>query len=305
MLRFVFCFLEWNVSEGTSEFEQLQPSATEKKPEREGLPSGYRMRADAHYVDQLTSRRGERVYTDNSRTSSFDSDATDAAPRERRDVRERRSDRVLALIAEEVAAIDAAAALWRGQVPSQRRLAADLLQVHTNRATWLTGAHSLLEGSSRGSVVTKPIGALLMRVREDLATECRLAGVALHVNAEDWNARVSVHEGEFKLGVAGAIRTLLAAAPDVDGATIRLTATVVDEELQAIEISQDLLESPPVPSRFFDLSWTDRPGGWLAAFAASVARAFAQREGGSAVFVPGDRRGGTIRLALTPTNLLS
>src|SRR5262245_15447435 len=31
-----------------------------KKPVREGLPAGYRMRADAHYVDQLSSRRVER-----------------------------------------------------------------------------------------------------------------------------------------------------------------------------------------------------------------------------------------------------
>ena len=287
------------MSEGTSEFEPLQPATSEKKPEREGLPAGYRMRADEHYVDQLSSRRGERVYTDNPRSvTPFDAEATEAPTRDRRDARERRTDRVLALVAEEVAAIEAAAALWRGQVPSQRRLAADLLQIHTNRAAWLTGASALHEGSSRGSVVTKPIGALLMQVREDLATECRMAGVGLHVAADDWNVRVSVHEGEFKLGVTGAVRSLLSAAPDVEGATIRITATVVEGVLQAIEISQDVIEVPPVPSRFFDLSWTDRPGGWFAAFAASAARAFAQREGGSATFVPAERRGGTIRLVL-------
>jgi hypothetical protein len=32
---------------------------TRKAPEREGLPAGYRMRADAHYVDQLTSRSAD------------------------------------------------------------------------------------------------------------------------------------------------------------------------------------------------------------------------------------------------------
>jgi len=30
-----------------------------RKGEREGLPPGYRMRADAHYVDQLSARSGE------------------------------------------------------------------------------------------------------------------------------------------------------------------------------------------------------------------------------------------------------
>lgn len=257
------------------------------------------MRADAHYVDQLTSRRGERVYTDHPRQPTpFDSEG-DANPRDRRDVRERRSDRVLAQIAEEVAAIDAAAALWRAQAQSQRRLAADLLQVHTNRAAWLTGANALLDGSGRGSVVSKPIGVLLMQIREDLVTECRLSGVALHVSADDWNLRVSVHETEFGLGVAGAIRALLNSAPDAEGATIRVNAVVAEDVLQAIEISQDVIEIPSVPSRFFDLSWTERPGGWMAAFSASVARAFAQREGGAATFVPGERRGATIKLAVS------
>ena len=32
-----------------------------RKSDREGLPANYRMRADAHYVDQLTSRRAERA----------------------------------------------------------------------------------------------------------------------------------------------------------------------------------------------------------------------------------------------------
>jgi hypothetical protein len=292
-----------NVSEGSPDLEPLQPTVSEKKPEREGLPSGYRMRADAHYVDQLAGRRGERVYSDQSRTAaSFDADAPEPAPRDRRDVRERRSDRVLAHIAEEVSAIEAAGALWRNPGQSQRRLAADLLQVHTGRAAWLSGANTLLEGSPRGTITGKAIGALLLQVRESLATECRMAGVALHLDVDDWNARGLVYETEFKLGVAGAIRALLAALPDVESAVIRMNATVTDEALQVIEISQDVVQMPAASGRFFDLTWTDRPGGWMAAFAASVARAFVQRDGGSAVFVPGDRRGGTIRLVLPPIN---
>ena len=41
---------------------QLPPApVVAKRPEREGLPAGYRMRADAHYVDQLTTRRPDRA----------------------------------------------------------------------------------------------------------------------------------------------------------------------------------------------------------------------------------------------------
>jgi hypothetical protein len=38
---------------------QLARKAPERGPEREGLPAGYRMRADAHYVEQLSSRSAD------------------------------------------------------------------------------------------------------------------------------------------------------------------------------------------------------------------------------------------------------
>ena len=71
-------------------------SGAHAKTEREGLPPGYRMRADAHYVDQL-SRRSER---DASRGSSS-LDEGDAAP----DGRDRRGERLLAQVSEEIASI--------------------------------------------------------------------------------------------------------------------------------------------------------------------------------------------------------
>jgi hypothetical protein len=288
-----------------SEFEPLKPVVSEEKPEREGLPPGYRMRADAHYVDQLTSRRSERVYTDYSRaTGSHDADAPEPALRDRRDVRERRGDKVLAQIAEEVAAIEAAAALLRSPASTAaHRVAIDLLQVHAKRAAWLAGANTLLDGAPRGGLATRQIGALLMQVRDGVAAECRLAGVTLHFQADDWNVSIGVNEPEFLIGVSGAIRTTLAALADVDGGTIRVMLSVSGDALQAVDVAQDHTNWPVASNqRFFDLSWVDRPGGWVAALGAAAARALAQRDGGSAVFVPADRRGGTIRLIFAATN---
>ena len=45
---------------------------------------------------------------------------------------------------------------------------------------------------------------------------------------------------------------------------------------------------------------SDRPGGWVAGLGASAARAIAQQQGGSAVFLAGERRGTTIRLNFLP-----
>jgi len=43
------------------EFTELftPPIESRRSPDREGLPPGYRMRADAHYVDQLSSRSAD------------------------------------------------------------------------------------------------------------------------------------------------------------------------------------------------------------------------------------------------------
>ncbi len=44
---------------GASDDEFESTVATEAAPQREGLPPGYRMRHDSHYVDQLTARTGQ------------------------------------------------------------------------------------------------------------------------------------------------------------------------------------------------------------------------------------------------------
>ena len=280
--------------EGMSDLDPLQSVATDRKPEREGLPAGYRMRADAHYVDQLTGRRNERIYSDHPRaTPSHDADAVEPASRDRR------GDRVLAQIAEEVSALEAASALLRSPVSTAaHRATVDLVHVHAKRAAWLAAANTLLDGTPRGSIAARrQVGALLMHVREGLETECRLAGVALQFQADDWNAWALVNEREFLTGVAGAVRAALAGLGDAESGAIRVTLAASDEALQTVEVAQDRVQMPAAASqRFFDLSWTDRPGGWMAALGAAAARALAQRDGGSAAFIPGERRGSTIRL---------
>ena len=64
--------------EFTEDLETGAAGSRLKKPVREGLPSGYRMRADAHYVDQLSSRRAERQ----ALRAGFDSARAAVRPRE-------------------------------------------------------------------------------------------------------------------------------------------------------------------------------------------------------------------------------
>jgi hypothetical protein len=277
------------------------------KREREGLPPGYRMRADPHYVEQLTSRRAERAMAESPRARKADAQEPDAAAteaRDRRELRDRRSERLVAQLAEDLATIESSAALVAGDAsPAARRVNVDLVRAHAWRAAFLLRAHALLDGSGRHTVRARAIGSILARLRDGLAPECRLTPFGLHVHAPDWNANVSVDESVVSTGLAGAVLATLAILDPPDGATVKVAATVAGGELRAIEVTQDEVGlSPAIAQRFFDPTFTDRPGGWLAAVAAAAARAAAQQHGGEAVVAPATKRGSTIRLTFARTS---
>jgi hypothetical protein len=267
------------------------------KPEREGLPPGYRMRADAHYVEQLTSRRIERP---DPRAAGADHGETDAQP----DGRDRRQERLLAQVGEEVAAIGAAVNLLTGEgAGPARRLSLDLIRAQAWRASWLLRAHALLEGTARPLPRPRAVGPLLEQIRLGLAPECRLAGVTLRVLASDWNAVVTVDEAIIVAGVTGAVMAQLGLLGQIEGATLTIAADATGADLRAIDVTQDDVQAgPSMGQRVFDPSWIDRPGGFVAAIGALSARAAAQQHGGTAALLASDRRGTTLRLGLTRTH---
>lgn len=278
--------------------EHSDAASANGRAEREGLPATYRMRADAHYVEQLTSRRerAERLDTVRPTNGSLEMSERELAS-ERRD---RRSDRVMAQLDEEIAAIASAATMLSSDVPPlARRMSADLIRSQAWRAAWLLRASALLDGRHRGQSRAKSVGALLEQIRQGLTPECRLAGAALHLSASDWNTPVSVDEVALVAGVTAAVFATLSMATPSDTLTLRVNCDIQGGELRQVEVSQDEIAAVAGASlRFFDSTWVDRPGGWSAGLAALTVRAAAQQLGGSAVFLPGERRGTTVRLNL-------
>lgn len=267
-----------------------------RKAEREGLPPGYRMRADAHYVDQLTSRR---AHPDTSR-GPRDADALDLdAADPRREGRDRKSDRAFAALAEDLATIESAASLLGEDTSALgRRVSLDLIKAHAWRASWLLKAQALVDRPVRGHFRARSLAPLLLNVRDGLAAECRLSGTTLDVQAVDWQASFQIDEAGLTTGVTGAIMATLGLVGPADGATIKLTL-VAAGDAPAIEISQDAVAvRASVAQRFLDPAWVDRPGGWTAALGAAAARTAAHQHGGSATFVLGDVRGSVLRLTL-------
>ena len=280
-----------------SEFEAQEFTENEPiKAEREGLPPGYRMRADPHYVELLSSgTRSERTRGD--ARAVRDLDAPFAAPRTSRDRR------VFDQLIEEISAIESAAGLLAGDPPAlARRVSLDLIRAQSARAAWLLRAQAIIGGGPAPDVQprTRPVGLLLGALRDRIAAECRLVGVALQTATES-AAVVTIDDAAVSLGVTGAVLALLPLVTGSEGALIRIEATVEEDgdedDLQAIEISQDLVAlSLTARQRFFDAEWLDRPGGWLAATGAAVAQATAERLGGRATLTAGARRGCSIRL---------
>ena len=268
---------------------ELAPSG--KRAEREGLPAGYRMRADAHYVEHLTSRRGA------DRAATADQSRSAPDPTDRHDSRDR-AERLLTQLTEDFATLEAASAALTGETSRMaRRVNVDLIKAQVWRGSWALRAHALVEGSGGFHTRPRPLGFLLGHIRNGWAAECRLEDITLQVTASDWNAVVSVDEQAFITGVTGAVVATLAIVGQIDGATVSINATCATGELKSVDVVQnEVLVPPSAGARFFDPTWTDRPGGWLACLGAGVTKALAQQHGGDAVFLAGDQRGSTIRM---------
>lgn len=258
-----------------AEFEPVSP-----KSEREGLPPGYRMRADAHYVEHLTSRR-ERVVAEAARAAEGE-----------------RAEKLLAQLAEDLATIESAVTAMSGDGSKlARRVNVDLLKSQVWRASWALRAHALVSGTGRTQIRPRPLAFLLGQVRHAWAAELRLLGVTLTVQASDWNAVVSVDEASLITGISGAIVATLGILGQPDGATIVVTATAAGGELRRVDVAQeDVSVGAPSGARFFDLGVSDRPGGWIAGLGAAAARAAAQQHGGDAS-LDTSTSGSTITLA--------
>jgi hypothetical protein len=274
-----------------SEFEPTEfTSGDSPKPEREGLPAGYRMRADPHYVELLsTPAKSDRGRGEASRTR-------DDQP----GLRAARDRRLFEQLSEDINAIESASAMLSADPsPLARRVSLDLIKAQSARAGWLLRAHGLSAGADPDPATrTRPMGALLAQLRDRVSAECRLVGLSLHVATDD-QTPVTIDDVSLLVGLTGAVLALAGVAASGDGGSIRVQPIVVGGELQAIEITED---GAPLASsglqRFFDPSWTDRPGGWLAAMGASTARLAAERLGGTASIAALDRRGATVKFVV-------
>ena len=362
------------------------PSFERRKPtEREGLPPTYRMRADAHYVDQLTSRSPDvpmrllavsdieepegtapidlgtirplvqsviehgvvqpllvrrdasgryRLIAGRNRLAAARAASVARVPclvhsvddlqaemlAKATEVRASAPKSVASLapsmgrahadtvinVAETVTAIRSAAAMLAGDVsPMARRVALDLVRAEAWRASWQLRASAIVERLHAWRFRPLPLDYIVRQACDAFAAECRLRAIDVTLNVAEGNAVADLDEEGLVCGVAGAVLASAGLESSVDAASIVVTVRRWSAKSLAVEVSQTAVSPDPnLADRFFDRTWTDRPGGWTGAMGAAVAQAVAERHGGSATFLA-DGRGSTLRLTLNQSTIPS
>jgi len=271
-----------------SELESTEFASDPVRTEREGLPPGYRMRADPHYVDTLGAPARDRA-RDHARAAVV-ADAPAAPPADHR---------LLDHLSEDVAAIEAAAGMLGTEgSPLARRVGLDLIKAQAARAAWVLRAQALLGGGPGDRGGWRPLGDVLGDVRDRAAIECRLLDVTLDLDGAARSSQILVPEPAATIGLTGAIVAQLGLTAGSAGRVIRLRVGPTPGPAFVDVVQDGALVPPQAHARFFDSAWVTRPGGWIAALGASVAKAAADRTGGHASLLAVDRRGCAIRWAL-------
>jgi C4-dicarboxylate-specific signal transduction histidine kinase len=232
----------------------------EPEPMREGLPPGFRMRADRHYVETLYAHQDEVR------------------------VEHRRGDALLPIVYELSAALHAVGAsaadiTMRGR-SLRERAALALVRAEAQRAAWLADAATALVRDPTCALDLVNLAHVVRRVLVSLEPAQRITGVEPTLYVADAASTVS---GDCRLleAAVGGIVVAMGAIVEERGAqgrlAIRLTPASHDPSLRSLAVTQTSVVVPAYAlSRFFDEPWADHPAGRVGALHLAAAQRIAR-----------------------------
>jgi hypothetical protein len=220
-------------------------------PLREGLPPTYRMRADAHYVDQLVA-----PLTRTATTTAKASSASSSEPK---------SPSLAAIdseLASTLAAVLSSAALLSDATPRlTRNITVDMIRAEVQRAACTLRAASVIRhGVSEERRLVSP-RQVVQRVAETISAEARLRGISVNVTTDGADAAISVDEELLASSLSAVVLMLASALNRVDDACLNVTAITEASGCVTLAVEQ---ESVVVPETWFGtpaLAAADAPGG--------------------------------------------
>jgi len=244
-----------------------QPASLDKpRPIRQGLPSGYRMRHDAHYVDELESRR--RPSETNGPVLAFPTSipVTFAL-------------RDMSQELEGVASCFKLVALKARPLRERMGLSLALVGVERNMRAF-QALRVLLEDPPPEPVSTS-LTAVVEHTIKTFEDELRLTGLRVSFDAPELPVRVTADTRMLSLAMQACVGMLvsLAEASNNDG-VIHVSVRSADG-VAVCEMRQDVYRlSGHQFSSLADLEWSERPGGIPAGIALAAAARIAQAHGG-------------------------
>lgn len=179
------------------------------------------------------------------------------------------------------------------------RVALDLIRTEAHRARRLVQCLNTLSAPPSLSLTAQPLRVMVDQALDAFGPERRLSGVQVRVDSGDGLHAASVDPEWFGVALAGLFGGMLALVqttrtPSLDA---RLS-TVPSGASVMLELSQQIVTVPDwALARFFDASWTERPGGYQAAVELAAARTIIEQHRGGVELVPGERGG--CRLVVT------
>ena len=245
-----------------------QPSSLDKpRPGRQGLPSGYRMRHDAHYVDELESRRAAAPTTMVPTLAFPTSIPVTFALRD---------------MSQELEGVASCFNLVAVKArPLRERMGLSLARVGVERNMRAFQALRVLLEDPAPERRQVSLTAVVEQTIGTFEEELRLTNSRVSVDPMDTVIRVTADARMLSLALQACVGMLVAMveASNTEG-TIHIAAREA-EGIVFCEMRQDAYRlSADQFSRLADLEWSERPGGIPAGIALAAAARVAQAHGG-------------------------
>lgn len=258
----------------------------EPAPARQGLPAGFRMRHDRHYVDELMGVRVPSTTRAVPHVSEPPA-ASAAASKDRTDQADRTLHTALAAVTQRLESVRQHAQAGR---PSPAASSFDrALQVELDRASRLAHAALVIAGDLTLSRRDVKAGDVADRAMRAIAPLRRFGGVRFDASVEDASYRIAIDPIAATCAVAGALQAfsdLVDASRDLDDdaplVQLRIKgvqprpALMIEIVASGVSLSEDTLAA------FFEPASACHPAGAEGALLLGAAARIARAHGGRA-----------------------
>ena len=256
------------------------PSLDKTRPVRQGLPSGYRMRHDAHYVDELESRRRP---TENAAPAGHTNAAAMLGAPALAFPTSIPVTFALRDMSQELEGVASCFNLVAMRArPLRERMGLSLARVGVERNMRAFQAlRVLLEDPPPEPSATSLTGIVESTVKS-FDEELRLTGVRITIDAPEMPIKVTADARMLTLAVQACVGTLVSLVEAANAADrIHLTMRAADG-VASCEMRQDAYRlSADQFARLTDLEWSERPGGIPTGIGLAAAARIAQAHGGA------------------------